>query len=108
MYSGSGTSVALLQELSAGPGFVVAAPLFNGIGNLGGFIGPFMVGALVQRTHSFTIPSLVMSGCLFVAGVMVAAMPRLLVLPPTVKVGFWVPVDATAPAGAWIQLCVRD
>ena len=34
VYTGSGTLVALLQELSAGPGFVVAAPLFNGIGNL--------------------------------------------------------------------------
>ena len=36
VYSGGATSLALLQELASGPNFVVAAPLYNSLGNLGG------------------------------------------------------------------------
>ena len=143
VYSGSGTIVALLQELSAGPGFVVAGPLFNGIGNLGGLIGPIMVGALVQvgmvksvrklgklcyaqiyfrvpddsvpltplqSTHSFAIPCTLMAVCLFLAGLMVASMPRLITLPPTVHVGLFDPrPQATHSASwGWVELRVRE
>mmetsp|Transcript_32572 Transcript_32572/g.71901 ORF Transcript_32572/g.71901 Transcript_32572/m.71901 type:complete len:559 (+) Transcript_32572:67-1743(+) len=81
VYSGSAANLALLQELSAGPSFVVAAPLYNSLGNIGGFVGPYMVGALVQQFRSFALPSVIMAGCLIVAGLMVFAMPMLLKLP---------------------------
>ena len=90
---------------------MVAAPLFNGIGNLGGFIGPFMVGALVQETHSFAIPCLVMAGCLFLAGLMVAAMPRLVALPASVLIGLWDPKPQAIHGqrgSGWVELRVRE
>ncbi len=97
IYSGAGTSVALLQELSAGPGFVVAAPLYNSIGILGGFIGPLVVGSLVQRTHSFAVPSVLMAACLSLAGMMVTALPYLLALPPSIRVGLIDPKPVSSP-----------
>jgi sugar phosphate permease len=47
--------------------------LINSVGNLGGFMGPFIMGFLVSRTHSFTVGlwylvgSFVVSGCLMLA-----------------------------------------
>src|ERR1700730_2234966 len=47
--------------------------LINSVGNLGGFMGPFIMGFLVSRTQSFTaglwylVGSFVVSGCLMLA-----------------------------------------
>ncbi|GFR50773.1 hypothetical protein Agub_g13038, partial [Astrephomene gubernaculifera] len=51
VYCGSGPTLALLAELAAGPGLVVALPLYNSLGTLGGFLGPSLVGWLVQRAQ---------------------------------------------------------
>ncbi|GAX80806.1 hypothetical protein CEUSTIGMA_g8242.t1 [Chlamydomonas eustigma] len=91
VYSSTGTLVALLQELSSGPGFVIAGPLFNSIGNIGGFIGPYMVGALAQRLGSYAVPSLLMAACLFLSGLLVCMLPHMLALPQNIRVGFWNP-----------------
>ncbi|KXZ42776.1 hypothetical protein GPECTOR_119g407 [Gonium pectorale] len=50
VYGGSGPSLSLLSELAAGPGLVVALPLYNSLGTLGGFLGPSVVGLLLQRS----------------------------------------------------------
>jgi len=93
VYTGSGTTTALLRELAvaSGASFAVAGPLYNGIGNVGGFIGPFMVGALVQQLNSFTVPSIIMAACLVMGGLMVGALPLLLDLPSGVRVGLLTP-----------------
>jgi D-galactonate transporter len=44
--------------------------LINSVGNLGGFIGPFVVGYLVTRTHSFNAGLFYLVGSLVVAGVL--------------------------------------
>lgn len=37
------------------------------VGNLGGFVGPFMVGALRQHTKRFTAPLLLLFGAIVMA-----------------------------------------
>ncbi|GLC36236.1 hypothetical protein PLESTB_001365400 [Pleodorina starrii] len=87
VYCGSGPSLSLISELAAGPGLVVALPLYNSLGTLGGFLGPAIVGWLVQRANSsaasgtsaaaviqgggFGVSAVVLGTCLFLAGVMV-------------------------------------
>jgi nitrate/nitrite transporter NarK len=45
--------------------------LINAIGNLGGFVGPFILGALVTRTGSFTSGLVWLSADLMIAGIVV-------------------------------------
>jgi nitrate/nitrite transporter NarK len=40
----------------------------NAIGNLGGFFGQFIVGALIQRTGTPVVGEAVLIGCLAIAG----------------------------------------
>jgi len=44
--------------------------LINSIGNLGGFLGPLVMGYLASRTHSFTAGLLYLVASLFVSGVL--------------------------------------
>ena len=62
-----------------------------------------MVGALLQQTHSFMVPSLLMAACLFASGCLVFLMPRLLTLPPSVLVGLLDPKPGVGYSG-WIEL----
>jgi nitrate/nitrite transporter NarK len=45
--------------------------LINAIGNLGGFVGPFMLGYLVTRTGSFTSGLAMLLASLVLAGILV-------------------------------------
>lgn len=47
--------------------------LINSVGNLGGFVGPLMMGYLVTRTRSFTIGLLYLVGSLLLSGVLMLA-----------------------------------
>ncbi|GLI63121.1 hypothetical protein VaNZ11_006027 [Volvox africanus] len=109
VYCGSGPSLSLVSELAAGPGLVVALPLYNSLGTLGGFLGPAIVGWLVQGAHGnaagitssttavihgggFGLSAMVLGSALCLAGFMVlalgAAMGRLpAVLDARVAVG---------------------
>jgi ACS family tartrate transporter-like MFS transporter len=50
--------------------------LINAVGNLGGFVGPMVIGYLVNRTHSFSPGLLYLVGSLFVSGVLMLAVGR--------------------------------
>ena len=50
--------------------------LVNAIGNLGGFLGPFIVGILKKQTHGVTIPFAVLGTGLIVAGGLVLLLPK--------------------------------
>lgn len=52
------------------------------VGNLGGFIGPYVIGVLLSQTHSFALPCVMMGVCLAISGILVALMPFVLGLPP--------------------------
>jgi D-galactonate transporter len=47
--------------------------LINSLGNLGGFVGPLMMGYLVSRTHSFTAGLLYLVGSLCLSGILMLA-----------------------------------
>lgn len=47
--------------------------LINSVGNLGGFVGPMVVGTLASRTHNFKAGLWYLVGSLFVSGVLMLA-----------------------------------
>ena len=47
--------------------------LINSVGNLGGFVGPMVMGYLASRTHSFTAGLLYLVASLFVSGALMLA-----------------------------------
>ncbi len=60
---------AFLSESAA----AVSIGLINSLGNLGGFVGPLMMGYLVNRTRSFTAGLLYLVGSLCLSGVLMLA-----------------------------------
>ena len=60
---------AFLSESAA----AASIGLINSLGNLGGFVGPLMMGYLVHRTHSFTAGLLYLVGSLCLSGVLMLA-----------------------------------
>jgi sugar phosphate permease len=50
--------------------------LINAVGNLGGFIGPMVIGYLAHRTHSFSPGLLYLVASLFVSGSLMLAVGR--------------------------------
>ncbi|MDF5728595.1 MAG: hypothetical protein PUP92_11300 [Rhizonema sp. PD38] len=44
--------------------------LINSVGNLGGFVGPYVIGAIKDATHSFTGGLLVLAAALLVGGIL--------------------------------------
>jgi MFS transporter, ACS family, tartrate transporter len=57
---------AFLSESAA----AASIGLINSLGNLGGFVGPLMMGYLVHRTHSFTSGLLYLVGSLCLSGIL--------------------------------------
>jgi sugar phosphate permease len=60
---------AFLSESAA----AASIGLINSLGNLGGFVGPLMMGYLVNRTHSFTAGLLYLVGSLCLSGTLMLA-----------------------------------
>ena len=50
--------------------------LVNAIGNLGGFVGPFVIGAIKEHTHTVVVPFSVMGAALIVAGSLAFLLPK--------------------------------
>lgn len=57
----------------------------HAVGNIGGFIGPWLTGLMVDKTHSYAMPAVMMGTCLAGAGAMVLLMPRVLRMPATLS-----------------------
>jgi MFS transporter, ACS family, tartrate transporter len=60
---------AFLSESAA----AASIGLINSLGNLGGFVGPLMMGYLVHRTHSFTAGLLYLVGSLCLSAILMLA-----------------------------------
>jgi MFS family permease len=71
IYASIGPKWALMTELLPKDSAGVALGLINGVGNLGGFAGPYMVGILRDSTGSFAAGFAFLSACLVLAGVLV-------------------------------------
>jgi ACS family tartrate transporter-like MFS transporter len=50
--------------------------MINSIGNLGGFLGPFLMGELKSRTSGFTVGLFILAAFLLAAGLLALAVPR--------------------------------
>lgn len=59
---------AALSAFVAADVLAVAMGTINAIGNLGGFFGPFIVGALIQRTGTPVMGEAFLIGCLVISG----------------------------------------
>ena len=55
---------ALTTSTMGGVGAAASIALVNSVGNTGGFVGPYLLGAINDRTHSFAIGLLAIAGML--------------------------------------------
>ena len=46
---------ALATSTMSGPGAAASIALINSVGNTGGFVGPYLLGAINDATHSFAL-----------------------------------------------------
>ena len=60
--------LALLQQGAMG--------LINSSGNMGGWVGPYMLGFINGHTGSFTYGYYVMGACMFLAGLLILTLPK--------------------------------
>ncbi len=67
---------ALPSRFLAGSALAAGIALINTMGSLGGFVGPYAVGYIKQRTGSFTGGLLLLAGLLVVAAVVTLALRR--------------------------------
>jgi MFS transporter, ACS family, tartrate transporter len=71
---------AMPTEFLSESAAAAAIGLINSIGNLGGFVGPFIIGYLLNRNRSFTGGLLYLVGSFFVSGILMLAVTG---KPPT-------------------------
>jgi ACS family tartrate transporter-like MFS transporter len=68
---------AMSSSILSGTGAAAGIALINSVGNLGGFLGPYVVGMVRERTQSFTYGILALALFLLIgAGLAVLANPR--------------------------------
>jgi ACS family tartrate transporter-like MFS transporter len=67
---------ALTTATMRGAGAAAAIAFVNSVGNAGGFVGPFLLGAINDRTHSFAIGLYTIAGMLVAGGALVFAVPE--------------------------------
>ena len=65
---------ALATSTVRGVGAAASIALINSVGNTGGFVGPYLLGAINDATHSFAI------GLLTIAAMMVAGASLVLMI----------------------------
>ena len=63
---------AILGEAAAAVGIA----LINSVGNLGGFVGPFVIGYLADSTHTMSAGMYALAVILLIAGVLTVAVPK--------------------------------
>ncbi len=76
IYAGLPIFWTLPNQYLTGLGAVGGIALINSIGNLGGFIGPYLVGWLKQSTGSFVVALVCLSMSPVLAGVLTLLLPR--------------------------------
>lgn len=67
---------SLASSVSAGPSSAIALALYNAIGNLGGLVGPWLIGRVVQATGLYASALQALGGMVAVAGALAWYMKR--------------------------------
>lgn len=76
IWGGFGPFWALPTSWLAGPAAAGGIALINSLGNLGGFVGPQLIGRLTERTHDFGLALTVLAVCPLLAGLIALSVPR--------------------------------
>lgn len=76
IYSFYGPFWALPSQFLAGFSAAAGIALVNSVGNLGGFLGPFVMGAISKRTGSVHGGLLFAGACMLVAAILVLLLPK--------------------------------
>jgi ACS family tartrate transporter-like MFS transporter len=72
IYAGLPAFWALASRGLQGAAAAGAIALINSLGNIGGFLGPFVIGMVKERTGSFAVSMLFIASCLALgAGIVV-------------------------------------
>ena len=69
----------LPTSVLAGAAAASGIAVINSVGNLAGFVSPYAIGWIIDRTHSTTMGVYTLAGCLLVGSVLVLTMPSRLV-----------------------------
>jgi ACS family tartrate transporter-like MFS transporter len=67
---------AMSTSLLAGTGAAAGIAAINSLGNLGGFVGPYLTGIVEARTHSFTVGLYMLALSALGSAALAAAIPR--------------------------------
>jgi MFS transporter, ACS family, tartrate transporter len=67
---------ALATVTARGAGAAAAIALINSVGNVGGFVGPYLLGAIHDATHSFAYGLLAIAALMLTGGALVLLMPE--------------------------------
>lgn len=62
---------AASQRLAAGAAAAVGIAIINSVGNVGGFLGPYATGALLNRTHSYSAGLLASAAALLIGAAVI-------------------------------------
>jgi len=76
LYSSFGPFWALPSEFLTGYSAAAGIALTNSVGNLGGFAGPYMIGAIAARTGSLYEGLAIAGVLLFISATLVLLLPR--------------------------------
>ena len=66
IYSAIAPFLAMPSAALTGAAAAAGLAMVNSLGNLGGFVGPSMIGFIRQATNSFTVPLLSVAGALLI------------------------------------------
>jgi ACS family tartrate transporter-like MFS transporter len=79
---------SLVKSMLSGPAAASGMPLYNAIGSLGGFVGPYLIGALKQASGSYSSSMVVLSFFLVLSAAIVIGLGRVVAAQATtLKVG---------------------
>lgn len=76
VYAAMGTWWSVPTTFLSGAAAAGATALINSVANLGGYIGPFMLGVIKQNTGSTDLGYYVLGGMLVVAGLVMLTLPK--------------------------------
>jgi sugar phosphate permease len=69
----------LPSAILAGAAAATGVAVVNSVGNLAGFVSPYVIGWIIDKTHSTDLGVYTLAACLAVGGLLVLALPKQLV-----------------------------
>src|SRR5262249_36090165 len=67
---------SLVKSILNGPAAAGGIAIYNSIGNLGGFVGPYIIGALMEKSGNYASSMAILASVLVLAAVTILAFGR--------------------------------